>query len=203
MILSLIDRYFIPKTILDIGANKGSWHLQAKNKWPEAYIHSVEANNECKESLSLITDNFTIALLSDSIKELTYYKYDTWSEGNSYYKEASNRTYKEIQKTSTTLDSIFKTSFDLIKLDTQGSELDILKGGLSLIENAKGIIIEVSTRKRFNIGSPLYEEVKNYLTNKGYTEVGIIDEYPGLAKDQKDILFINSKFNPDVKRNLH
>ena len=38
----------------------------------------------------------------------------------------------------------YTATFDLIKLDTQGSEIDILNGGSHMIKNTTAIIVEVS-----------------------------------------------------------
>ncbi len=54
--------------------------------------------------------------------------------------------------------------FDLIKLDTQGSELDILKGGVNLVQRSKAIILEVS-HQSYNQDSPLVNEVIEYMTD--------------------------------------
>jgi FkbM family methyltransferase len=42
------------------------------------------------------------------------------------------------------LDDVVVGNYDLIKVDTQGSELDIIQGGINTFTNAKVVICEVA-----------------------------------------------------------
>ena len=97
-----------------------------------------------------------------------------------------------------TIDDTFQeeTQFDLIKIDTQGAELDILEGGPKIAKKAKGILLEVSYTK-YNEGAPLYDDVVTYMSDYGFVEKETIDEI-SCSKDregfdllQRDLLFIN------------
>jgi len=84
------------------------------------------------------------------------------------------------------------SEFDLIKIDTQGSELDIIEGGKNLCLKAKGILLEVSLTQ-YNENSPLYAEVMRYMSEFGFTSVEEIGygHHPLTGElIQKDILFI-------------
>ena len=82
----------------------------------------------------------------------------------------------------------------MIKLDTQGSELDILKGGKNLVSKSSAVILEVSYVE-YNLESPLAEEVIDYMKNVGfdiYIEIGEHYSNEPQWKDiivQKDLLF--------------
>jgi len=52
MNLSPINDYFLPSSILDIGANVGQFRTQAQEFWPDSYIFSIEASDACEEHLS-------------------------------------------------------------------------------------------------------------------------------------------------------
>ena len=56
---------------------------------------------------------------------------------------------------------------DFIKIDTQGYELSILKGGSACIENVIGLEVEVEFEPMY-IGQPLFSEVDSYVKNKGF-----------------------------------
>jgi hypothetical protein len=92
------------------------------------------------------------------------------------------------------LDDIFTedTEFDLIKIDTQGSELDIITGGIELCKKAKGILLEVSLTQ-YNENAPLYDEVIKYMKNIGFIPKDILDESKNHGSHQQDILFLNEK----------
>lgn len=58
-------------------------------------------------------------------------------------------------------------TIDYIKIDTQGSELEILKGGNSLIETTRCIDIEVEFNPIYE-GQTLFGETDMYLRSKGF-----------------------------------
>ena len=93
--------------------------------------------------------------------------------GSSIYEEKSSYPREVDNLNSSTLNheldiDLIKKSKNMIKLDVQGSELDILKGlqdNLSLFEV---IILEASLREH-NLGSPLFHEVCEFMKQKNYT----------------------------------
>ena len=100
-----------------------------------------------------------------------------------------------VQKSKVTLkrlDDIFEDDsvFDLIKVDTQGSELDILKGGKNLVSKASAIILEVSYIE-YNEGAPNQQETLDYMKKIGFEEkMSIGEHYNGEQIVQKDLLFL-------------
>lgn len=199
MNLEKIKEYFIPDRILDIGANVGGWYNEAKSVFPEAYILSIEANEECEEILKTVNPNYKIALLAKDNEIYKYYKNkDVYSStGNSIYKELTphytddNTYFVEIQ--GVLLDDLLQGQelFDLIKMDVQGAELDIIKGGYFTCTEAKGILLEVAL-KEYNQGAPLYDEVIEYMKSIGFKQVEVLENlhYNGEIYHQ-DLLFIN------------
>jgi FkbM family methyltransferase len=201
MQLYKIQQYFYPYRILDIGANIGQFHQLAKQIFNESYIFSIEASDECEEYLKQITDQYYIGLLSKDDTEYNFYsRKDTGiGTGNSIYRELtsfySDEYVRIIKKQGIKLDNLFEpgSEFDLIKIDTQGSELDIIEGGINLCYKAKGILLEVSLTQ-YNENSPLYDEVINYMNKIGFIKTEILDETYNHGSHQQDILFINEKF---------
>jgi FkbM family methyltransferase len=197
MNLSKITNYFYPYKILDIGANVGQFHSLCKHHFPTSYIFSIEASNECEPYLKQITDQYYIGLLSKNNSEYKFYslKNNPINTGNSIYKELTNHysdsNLEIIYKKGIKLDDLFESEseFDLIKIDTQGSELDIIEGGMNLCNKAKGILMEVSLTQ-YNENSPLYNEVIEFMDNIGFKKVEILDEMIHPIVHQQDILFI-------------
>jgi len=74
-----------------------------------------------------------------------------------------------------TLDS-FKLDVDFVKLDTQGSELDILKGGTKTLKNTLGLEVEVSFIEIYK-NQPLFGEINNFLLEYGFEFFEFITEY--------------------------
>lgn len=195
-----------PVAILDIGAHTGQFYGWAKNTWPISVIWMIESNEVHESTLKNLTinkdDEYLITALGDEEREVTFYtrKDKPHTEGNSYYKEANYwdvpHLVLESKRKLQRLDDLFTegTEFELIKLDTQGSELDILKGGKNLVSKSSAVILEVSYVE-YNLESPLAEEVIDYMKNVGfdiYIEIGEHYSNEPQWKDiivQKDLLF--------------
>lgn len=172
---------FEPKNILDIGANKGKWTLEIKKKvFPKAEYTLIEAiDYEELEKLSVKHDNINYKnILLDEIERLVTW-YEKRNTGDSLFKE--NTGYfddcKEIKRSATTLDLVFNKNevFELIKIDCQGAEIPILKGGNRLIQKSSVIILEVPFMGEYNIGAPNFYEHINYMENIGYRVFDIVE----------------------------
>ena len=191
-----------PKAILDIGAHSGQFHSWSKRVWPDVGVFMIEANPLHKDTLNRLAtqngDSFLISALGDEVREVTFYTRSDkpHTEGNSYYKENNfwdiPQLVQESKVTLKKLDDIFEDGavFDLIKVDTQGSELDILKGGKNLVSKASAIILEVSYIE-YNEGAPNQQETLNYMKKIGFEEkMSIGEHYNGEQIVQKDLLFL-------------
>ena len=194
-----------PITILDIGAHTGQFYGWAKRVWSDSVIWMIEANHLHNRTLRDMTrgtnDNYLITALGDEEREVTFYTRSDkpHTEGNSYYKEANYWDIPQLVQKSEVklqkLDDLFTddTIFEVIKLDTQGSELDILRGGKNLCKKASVIILEVSYIE-YNEGAPSSEEVIKFMDDFGFSEkMSIGEHYDGDKIVQKDLVFINKK----------
>ncbi len=90
-----------------------------------------------------------------------------------------------------TLDELFiSKKFDYLKVDAEGADLDILKGGDMALKECLGVKIEVQFKER-NIGSPFFGQVDSYLSKDFY----LSSLEPFLWLKTKNY-FINS--NPEI-----
>jgi len=202
MNLSLVSKYFTPSTILDVGGHVGEFFSLAKQTFPNSSVFIIEGNKDCEPYLKKLNTRYLIKLLGKENKKSVFYKTNTdpLCTGNSIYREVTDHFDKnyliEEECQLHTIDSIFQeiTKFDLIKLDTQGSELDILEGGSKIAKKARGILLEVSFTK-YNHGSPLYNDVVKFMDDFGFIEREYLDQNcwykNGLSFLQRDILFVN------------
>ena len=169
--LALKKTGFQPRTVLDIGAYQGHWAVTLQKHFPSSNLFLVEANPGHLPHLKKSGFDFTIALLGDKPKKSVNF-YTTQppysNTGASIYKE-NTQAYKQskIKKLPmTTLDAIVKKhqlrNIDFIKLDTQGSELDILKGGLKTAKQAKYILLETQVTT-YNQGAPHLPQVLQFM----------------------------------------
>jgi FkbM family methyltransferase len=65
-------------------------------------------------------------------------------------------------------------SIDFIKIDTQGAELEIFQGGLSILDNVLVIISEVSFMYHYK-KQPLFGDIQSFLLKKGFMFQQFID----------------------------
>jgi len=204
MSLESIKKYFEPKSILDIGANVGQFYNEIKNIFPNSYYYLIEGCESCEVVLETLNVDYSICLLSDSEKEVDFYirKNEPRCTGNSIYRENTSfydddQILIEKKQTKTLSNLLNNQKFDLIKIDVQGSEIDIINGGLDIIKEAKGILMEVSLME-YNQNAPTKDFVYEYMDNLGFKPVeliGNINHPLTYELIQQDILFLNKKYD--------
>lgn len=199
----LRDRGFEPTMIADIGANIGQWFMIANSVFPNATIFSVEANPTSFEYLKKVNPNSECILLGDRVgEEVDFFvnSNDDKCTGASIYLENThhynNPNVKKLQMT--TLDSLGKV-FDLIKIDVQGAELDVLRGGLNTLQKSTFVVMELAVM-RYNQGAPLINEVIEYMNRNGFMFFDIYElHYMHGALFQVDVCFINKEHKDMVE----
>ena len=168
------------KSVLDIGANVGEFSHLCKSLWNDIDILMVEGNENCEPDLQATGYPYTIKLLGDEEKEVDFFIQSDNIKGTgcSYYREITP-LYDEpiiVKKTLKKLDDIVNQTFDIIKIDTQGSELDIIRGGRNTISKASYVILELPI-KEYNLNSPKIEEIIEEMKSLGFDDFTPIDEH--------------------------
>ena len=202
--LEKIKNYFDPKSILDIGANVGQFYNEIKTIFPNSYYYLIEGNDSCEVVLETLNVDYSICLLSDYEKEVDFYvrKNEPRCTGNSIYRENTSfydddQIIIEKKQTKTLSNLLNNQTFDLIKIDVQGSEIDIINGGLDVIKKAKGILMEISLVE-YNQNAPTKEFVYDYMDKLGFTpieHIGNINHPLTYELIQQDILFLNKNYD--------
>ena len=172
--------------IIDLGANIGIHTLFfSKLVGDKGRVVSIEPQKE-------IFYQLCTNLLLNNIKNVDALNYACTNEQNLYYEmeeiDWSNSGNSKIQKKhknrikSNYIRSIRLDDLDispsLIKIDVQGSELNVLKGGFNLINKCRPIIIieiEEHHLQEFNTSS---KELLNELLSMDYVVYRIMNEYP-------------------------
>lgn len=191
----------IPKTLIDIGAHDGSFSWQVKKMNPDCRIIMIEANPNCEPHLQKTKVDYEIIGLSSQVgmSELFVEKKNKIGTGASFYLENTDwygpEKYESIPVKLETLDNknyFADEAIDLIKMDVQGSELDILLGGRKTIKRTKFVLLEVSTIQ-YNIGAPLMDMVVKKMREYEFRieEILNFDKLNNGQIFQMDILFKN------------
>jgi FkbM family methyltransferase len=189
---------FIPNTCLDIGANTGQFATEWQKVFPRCNITSIEPNPHCEKGLKKLRVNYFQYGISDRVGELELIlpKAKSKSKGASFYKEINfNKLADEeilkIKVPVTTLDTLFHNeTFDVIKIDVQGAELDVINGGKSILERTAYVIIEVSLVP-YNTGAPLADVIVRRMKNFNFFVQDIVGMHTNKSGDtiQLDLLF--------------
>jgi len=184
--------------VLDIGAYEGHWTIMFKQIFPTSHVLMIEANTEKEKILKPIGDYKMALLGSSDHKNLEYYKCTNGiPTGNSIYQENTKFKFKPEKRTTTTLPTLLNSNegYDLIKMDVQGSELDIIKGALPIVKNTDFLLLELQLAE-YNKGAPRIEEVISFLKNINFAFIDIFDLiYVNNCLVQIDSFFINNSKN--------
>jgi len=207
----LSERFgFQPKVIYDVGAYEGEWTRDCKRVYPNATYYQFEANQDKRDILMQNNQHVFMDVLGKKDEEkVGYFKtLGACGTGNSVYKE--NTKHYEAQncviedRSTKSLDSLVQTQNlpwpEFLKLDTQGSELDILKGAEKCLNHAEVILMEVSLHE-YNQNIPLMADVLSFMKSYGWVIFDIVDYH--FVKDiliQVDVLFCKEKSRFMVKQ---
>jgi FkbM family methyltransferase len=201
-ILKTISETFTPQVIYDIGASTLHWTKEALKIWPKSEIVAFDAIKEASKLYQSKNIKYNIGVLSDTDHKIVhFYENKENPAGNSYYKEIGHPNSLNIypedsysEQNSMTLETtVRERKFplpDLVKIDVQGAELDILKGGINIINNAKYLIIELQSVE-YNRGAPLENVTIEYLNSNGWS---IVESKFSNNGPDADYLFINNKY---------
>ena len=160
---------FINRTgnAIDIGAHVGFWLKDMCNHFN--YVYAFEPIEEVRQCLSrnvtamnYKTYSFGLGAKNDVINV----NYNPTETGNTHASKDGNQTIT-IRK----LDDMNLPKIDYIKVDTEGFEIEVLKGGENMIKEYKPFVhVEVKERilQKQGISS---NDVEDYLTSINYKEV--------------------------------
>lgn len=191
---------FNPGTVLDIGAYNGEWALVLKDIFPWCNILMLEGQT-CKEViLQQICQrktglDYRIALLGASETKVNFNIYESASS----VLQENNETGASVEERNLVrLDDLVRdTPYsrpDFIKLDTQGYELEILKGGEITLQGARAVLLEVSLLDIYK-DCPLVADVMTFMSARNfvlYDICSLMRRPLDKALFQSDFLFVKN-----------
>jgi len=159
---------FYPATVIDVGANVGDWTRMCKRQWPEASVLMVEPLPECGPSLARLAAElpgvrYRRALLGASNQSsVSFHRCGTASSVLPEH-AAEHPTF---DMPMMRLDDC-SAAAELLKLDVQGYELEVLKGGPMALSAAEVVLLEGNFLD-LHIGVPLAHEVIQFMAEHNF-----------------------------------
>lgn len=184
------------REVFDVGAHDGSWTRQVRPLLPKSCSFVLfEPNESHNEHLRTTGAPYFNVVLSDSVKEVPWY--GVGGLGDSYFQEAGRTfaSFSPSMRTTTTLNEVVKQHRlvvpDLLKIDTQGSELDIIRGSSDFISDVTLVLLECPLVE-YNTGAPDLRDYLSEMSSLGFVPIDVTEVHRmnGVAV-QIDIAFRN------------
>lgn len=188
-----------PRTIIDIGAFEGNWAKMAMEVWPDANIVMIEANPD--KTVLLRSDpafkNATVVEALLGSEEGAAVTFHVMESGSSVFEEHSPVERRHLVLRQETLDGVAEDldNADFIKIDVQGYELEVLKGGSQTLSRAEAILIELSLIE-INEGAPILDTALSFMKTAGFVPYDIFELHRrplDHAMNQIDVLFVREE----------
>ena len=178
-------------TVLDIGASTGQFSMMIHKILPHATIFSFEPIEECYNKL---TENMKGVLnfrafnyaLGDADESMEMHMNDFTPSSSllpmaDLHVQAFPYTAKEymkrveIKKLDIVAEELHLDDNLLIKMDVQGYEDRVIRGGQSVISRARVLIVETSFQLLYD-GQLLFEDIYDILLKMGFRYVGNLEQ---------------------------
>lgn len=209
----LQENGFLPSAILDIGANAGEWSRVASSIFRASRILMFDGDPENEAVLHNAVreigarSSYTLCLLGAEKKDaVTFYRPEAGTTGSSVLPEMTSYDKEAIKLKMDTLDSRTENAGLgtplLMKLDVQGFELEILKGGKKALGATEVVITEASLLP-YNEGAPLFTDVVAFMHQEGfalYDFCGQNRRESDHALFQTDVVFVRRESSLRARR---
>lgn len=197
-------RFCAPATLLDVGANKGQFSTAVRMLFPNAIIEAFEPLPSAAERFAaLFAGDPQVRLnrmaIGSAEKDAIFYVTDREDSSSLLPPGAGQKTafgvaavdYIDVQvrPLEKVIDLATLARPLMLKIDVQGSELDVLRG-ISALDKVDFIYVELSFIELYD-GQALFEDVRSYLVERGFILRGVFNQLytKQFGPTQADCLF--------------
>ena len=192
---------FDPAVAIDVGAYVGEWTRSFKQVFPHSQVLMIEPQESKMAILAKVAAESRNVELRPALlgaraeANVGFCESETAS---SVLTESENRRPPTTYLPMTTLDAITEGSPfarpNFIKLDVQGYEIEVLRGGVRALESAEAVLMEVNLLG-LHEGVPLFHESAGYMGKHGFQVYDLCSlihrPYDG-ALWQADVIFVRN-----------
>jgi FkbM family methyltransferase len=199
--LKRFDANFKMDTVFDVGANEGQTYLEVREAFPKAKIFSFEP---CSQTFKKLLENtlndrnahvFQIALGAENSDAVLVAANDSRLnkvQAAPRMESAGDRIQIKTIDDFCLMQSI--NTIDLLKTDTEGYDLEVLKGAAVLLASKRiRFIYTETTFDRSNSQCSYFPPIFDYLTSSGYSFIGLY--HPYFHSDPLRIHYCNALFS--------
>lgn len=179
-----------PATVIDVGANEGQFAIGALNAFPEAKIYSFEPGSRAfarlERNLATISRVALFRIALGARKESARLNLASSDQSSSLLRMHRHHrdAYPEVEEIGiepvevTTIASAFGKDPPeppvLLKIDTQGFEMQVLEGAGPALSGIRWILCETSTIPMYE-GETLFGQLSAWLSARGFEFVAPIE----------------------------
>jgi FkbM family methyltransferase len=199
---------FSPQVIFDIGASDGSWSKDIVEVFPNAEFHLFEPLVDHAPAYKAIMaenlkqyPNFNLHKLALGDKEdvVTINIFPNLVASTVIDMDGSGLDVTPVQVPMTTIDALMAAGSvkqpQVIKVDTQGYELSILRGAVKTLPKVSVLLLECWLYRGYGSQTPLLTEIADWLRSINFRLWDIGDTYRGEDDSLAtvDCVFINTQ----------
>ena len=157
--------------VIDCGANVGELFLSIKSNSPNIQYIGFEPDDQVFECLQLNTNSKSSNIcLSNESGEKNFF-IDSLGANSSVYESEPGMDSMVVKVEK--LENLYPdTEIKLLKIDAEGSELEVLEGSKKIFNNIEYISVDCGAEKGVNQDTT-FVDVNNYLISNNFSLIGI------------------------------
>ena len=211
---ALVARGYAPRTVIDVGANRGQWTQLARPIFPDAEFVLLEPQPSCAEALAELVTRLgnarfeSVAVTEPGVESVRMIGADAGSTG-AWVAESVDHGDGERHVPATTLDALLAEGLAadrraLLKIDVERHEMAVLRGAERLLAKVEVVLLEAQLFAINNNARPLFSDLLAWLRAAGF-ELYDFATLSGRPRDGRlrmvDALFVHQDSPLLVDRN--